>query len=515
MVGRGKPPDYALRRARRIQGRSTNARNSASQASPSRDSSAAYRATSASPSSVSGAAAASPCRPSRRPPDDRIPGSAIDQQPGPLVREAHRARRGGDRALDRRATGRSCRGRARSPRRSARAAAPSRPRHCTSGCPRTGTTRHSRAISFRLEQHQVCGAQHTVTSAPARTECVRNARAGRRICRRSSGRPRGRSQASAWRRVRSLRPPSRRRGSRGAAWACRRARAARSTAARPSEATRRPAPSRSPPRATRAAPSSSGSSPGAGGVGPRVEHVGDVEAARRRLVTRTRQHLGRRPGLQQRPCRTSSRCEASCAVSSRSCVTSTIVLPSRGRRRSSTYALAGAAVDRRERLVEQQHPGRARSPGPAPRVLLAARSSCAAGAARAGDVRERDALARALPASRGIEVKQRGFDVGLHGQVREQRVALRHQADRAISRLAMMLCVVPDVVAERDASAPDAQQACDGAQDRGLAAAGRPDQRGDAAGRHLGDELERWPVVVQRRATLMAPAPRRRPPTRS
>ena len=124
----------------------------------------------------------------------------------------------------------------------------------------------------------------------------------------------------------------------------------------------------------------------------------------------------------------------------------------------------------------------------------------------------------------------------LHRQVREERVLLEDVAHRALLGLEehAALGVEPDLVAERDAAAPRAHQAGDGAQDRRLAGARRPDQRqrvarlyaevganGKVAERDVDVEMERVhalsSLTVRRMAALntTSSAPRARAVSKS
>src|SRR6185503_9853651 len=67
--------------------------------------------------------------------------------------------------------------------------------------------------------------------------------------------------------------------------------------------------------------------------------------------------------------------------------------------------------------------------------------------------------------------------VVVNGHVRVERVVLEHHRDIAIGRLDL----VDDATADVDLTAGDGLQACDHAQQRGLAAAGRPDQHAELA----------------------------------
>ena len=79
-------------------------------------------------------------------------------------------------------------------------------------------------------------------------------------------------------------------------------------------------------------------------------------------------------------------------------------------------------------------------------------------------------------------------DVLLDAQVWEQRTLLWHVADAALLRRQVRACIVERLPAERHAAPLGALEAGDHAQQRGLAAAGEAEHRGQRPGRHL--ELE-------------------------
>ena len=75
-------------------------------------------------------------------------------------------------------------------------------------------------------------------------------------------------------------------------------------------------------------------------------------------------------------------------------------------------------------------------------------------------------------------------DVLRHGQVREQAAFLRDVADLALLGRQIALPVVNGTVAEGDRALVGPLEARDHSQQRGLAAAGRTEHRGQRAGRH-------------------------------
>jgi hypothetical protein len=76
---------------------------------------------------------------------------------------------------------------------------------------------------------------------------------------------------------------------------------------------------------------------------------------------------------------------------------------------------------------------------------------------------------------------QREVEVVRHRHVAEQRVVLEHQADAAFARRQ-----VRDVaLVQCHATVVDRREACEGAQQRALAAAGGPEQHEELAGRDL------------------------------
>ena len=179
------------------------------------------------------------------------------------------------------------------------------------------------------------------------------------------------------------------------------------------------------------------------------------------------------------------------------------------------HGLAQLAVERAERLVEQQqrglHDDRARDRDA---LLLSAgeagdaaarRSPPCAPATSASATRARDL---GLAACRCACRPKR--DVLGHGQVREQRVVLEHHADVALVRGDPR-----QVAARRPRCCPvsGAQQAGDDAQQRGLAAAGRAEQRDELAAADREAELAQHRRAAEAlrdaRRHRQCPAPRR------
>ena len=129
-------------------------------------------------------------------------------------------------------------------------------------------------------------------------------------------------------------------------------------------------------------------------------------------------------------------------------------------------------VERRQRLVEEQHVRLARErAGERDALLLAAGELGRPRVRERGDVEPLEQLVHARAA--------RVRDVLAHGQVREQRVLLEDEADAPLVRLLEDLPrrVEPDLVAVRDAAALRPREPGDHPEHGGLARAGRPDER--------------------------------------
>jgi hypothetical protein len=132
-------------------------------------------------------------------------------------------------------------------------------------------------------------------------------------------------------------------------------------------------------------------------------------------------------------------------------------------------------VERRERLVEQQHLGAARQ-----RAGQRDPLALAAGERRGPGRRERRD-AEALQQLVGARLAAEG-DVGAHVEVREQRELLGDEPDRAALRGEVRALVEPHAPAQRDAPALRALQPGDRAQHRGLARARGAGEDDDLAG---------------------------------
>ena len=146
-------------------------------------------------------------------------------------------------------------------------------------------------------------------------------------------------------------------------------------------------------------------------------------------------------------------------------------------------------VERRERLVEQQDLRVARQGARDGHALaLAARQPARA---LVGQVRDPHAFQQLAHA--GVARAAEG-DVGAHRHVREERVLLEDEADRAAlgRQVDLGRGVEPGPVAEGDAPAVGAPQPGDGAQHRRLAGARGPDERDGLGSDAQADaELER------------------------
>ena len=145
---------------------------------------------------------------------------------------------------------------------------------------------------------------------------------------------------------------------------------------------------------------------------------------------------------------------------------------------------ADLGVERAERLVEQEH---RRAIGESARdrdaLALAARELLRAPPAEAREPDQLEQLLAPLPALLLGDARdaQRELDVVRHRHVAEERVVLEHEADAAI------LGSEPGDVAavEEDLAGVDLGEARDHAQERALAAAARPEQHEELAGRDL------------------------------
>ena len=165
---------------------------------------------------------------------------------------------------------------------------------------------------------------------------------------------------------------------------------------------------------------------------------------------------------------------ASAAASRKSCVTSSVGSVELGEQvlQLAAHDAARVRIERRERLVEQEHRRVARQRA-GERDALA----LATGQVRrllAGEVGDVEALEQVVDARRAAE-----RDVRPHGHVREERVLLEDEPDRA--RLGRQVDagprIEPGAIAERDPPAVGAAQSGHRAQHRRLAGARRTDER--------------------------------------
>src|SRR5262249_25672776 len=143
-------------------------------------------------------------------------------------------------------------------------------------------------------------------------------------------------------------------------------------------------------------------------------------------------------------------------------------------------------IERGQRLVEGQH---ARSTRERARerdaLLLAARELSGLGG---GKARDTEAVEEAV-----CGTPSRVVDVLADGHVREEGVLLEDQSDlSAFGRdVPSRIRVEPDLVVDADSPRPRADQSGDGAQNRGLPGAGRPDERDGRADLEAQVELVR------------------------
>ena len=133
---------------------------------------------------------------------------------------------------------------------------------------------------------------------------------------------------------------------------------------------------------------------------------------------------------------------------------------------------ARVRVERRERLVEQQH-GRVARERPRERDPLALAAGEVAGPG-AGEVRDPEALEQLVDALAAAE-----GDVATDVEVREERVLLEDEPDRAPlgRQIDAGVAVEPELVAERDPPDVGPQQPGDRAQHARLPRSRRPDER--------------------------------------
>jgi len=106
-------------------------------------------------------------------------------------------------------------------------------------------------------------------------------------------------------------------------------------------------------------------------------------------------------------------------------------------------------------------------------------------------------MPRSFPTGADRQMEECSLDISLYRQVRKQTVMLGNEADRPFARRSVLFSFGPDLSPQRHACLPDGQQAGNGAQDRGLAAAGRAHQSRDAAVGNLGGKIEGWTAVAQ------------------
>ena len=139
------------------------------------------------------------------------------------------------------------------------------------------------------------------------------------------------------------------------------------------------------------------------------------------------------------------------------------------------HLLAQLAIERRQRLVEQQHVGLDRDRARQRHALLLAARQC--GDASATEMTELDQRQRPLHCAIDLRLRRAAHlqaegDVARDGEMRKQRVALEHDADIAPVRRHMS-DVAPG---KRDRASVRRREAGDGAQQGGLAAAGWAEQ---------------------------------------
>ena len=140
------------------------------------------------------------------------------------------------------------------------------------------------------------------------------------------------------------------------------------------------------------------------------------------------------------------------------------------------HLLAQLGIERRQRLVEQQHRRmRDERPRDGHALLLAAGQlvRIALAETREPNVGERFGDFRADLPARRLRHLERKRDVALDGHVRKERVALEHRAHRPVFGRP----VGEILPVEQDAASIGQVEARDHAQERRLAASGRPEQR--------------------------------------
>ena len=166
--------------------------------------------------------------------------------------------------------------------------------------------------------------------------------------------------------------------------------------------------------------------------------------------------------------------------------------------------LAHGRVERAERLVEQQH---ARLDGEGARerhaLALAARELRRIAVGEAVELHEREQLvdARADLVLRPLADLEPERDVAAHGEVLERGVVLEDEADAALLRHD----VRDVVVADHDPADVGHLEAGDDAQQGRLAAAARPEQRGERAVRDLDVDILECGEVAEALRDVLRP----------
>ena len=181
-----------------------------------------------------------------------------------------------------------------------------------------------------------------------------------------------------------------------------------------------------------------------------------------------------RPSWRIRPSTMTPTRSARAAASSKSCVTRIVGSSELAEQRSELrpHRRLRVRVERGERLVEQQHRrvSRQRS-GERDSLTLSTREVGWTSAGERGDPEALEQLPHAPPAAEA--------DVRLDGQVREERVLLEDEPDRAPLRRERdpSLGIEPGLRTELDPARGRPEQSRDRAQDARLPRSGRPDER--------------------------------------
>ena len=138
----------------------------------------------------------------------------------------------------------------------------------------------------------------------------------------------------------------------------------------------------------------------------------------------------------------------------------------------AAHHLPGVGIEGRERLVEQEHAGVAGQRARQGHALALAAGEPVG--TRLGEVGDAEALQQLADALRAAEA-----DVRPHGEVREQRVLLEHEADGALlgRQVEAPAAVEPGPVAQRDAARVGRHQTGHGAQHGGLPRPRRSSER--------------------------------------